>query len=117
MEEFNATCVGVAATQFNDRLQAVADGQGSVVVRTDDDDARAVQLNDARPFLFSGLDVDAEALDGLVNGAVTNLAQDIAQAGGYLNSATLAAALEAMFASGILHERERVRREVAGDAA
>jgi hypothetical protein len=96
----------------------VADGQGAEIVAAEaDPEIRRVGLAGATPFLLSGLDIDGRALDGVLSGAVASMAEDIQQAGGYLEPTTLAAVLQGMFVTGALHERERARREAAGDGA
>jgi hypothetical protein len=118
--EFEATIVGVATAQFNARLTAVAEGQGAEIVAAEaDPEIRRVGLAGATPFLLSGLDIDGRALDGVLNGAVASMVEDIQQAGGCLEPTTLAAVFQGMFITGALHERERARREreAAGDAA
>jgi hypothetical protein len=111
-QEYATTIVGVASEHYNDRLRAVADGQEAEVAHTDGR-AERVGLVGARPFLFSGMDVDLDALEGLAAGAVSSVFADVMAHGGELREAELAALLEGMFATGILHERERLRREGA----
>ena len=110
-------CVVVAMQQFNDRLLAVADGAGGESVE-DQFGARAVALDESklnvRALLASGLDIELDALDGLTHDMAHALMDDVkaeVRATGHLGCGTIQRALDSMFVTGCLHERERARRE------